>query len=116
MCCGQKRAIMPQENVNQTVLNRTILNRTAPRSNYFATPVLATAPPVIHNAAQTAGAAQAPAGWSSVGLRYLEKSPIRVRGPVTGIQYEFSAVNAVRSVDIRDAESLLGTRFFAKTG
>jgi hypothetical protein len=111
MCCGQKRATMTQGNVNHTVLNQTM-----PRSNSIATPARATAPAVISSVAQTAGAALAPAGWSSVGVRYLEKSPIRVRGPVTGIQYEFSAVNAVRSVDSRDAESLLGTRFFVKTG
>ena len=49
-------------------------------------------------------------------LRYLEKSPIRVRGPATGREYEFSAADPVRLVDARDAESLLRTRFFAKTG
>ena len=105
MCCGQKRATMTQENMNQTTL----------RSNSIATPAPAAAPPV-NNLAQKASAAQPPAGWSSVGLRYLEKSPIRVRGPATGRKYEFSAVNSVRSVDARDAESLLRTRFFARTG
>ena len=97
MCCGQKRATTTQENVNQTTL----------RSNSIAIP----AP-----AAQRASVAQPPAVWSSVGLRYLEKSPIRVRGPATGRQYEFSAVSPVQAVDARDAESLLRTRFFARTG
>jgi hypothetical protein len=105
MCCGQKRATMTQENVKQTTL----------RSNSFATPAPAAAPPVNH-LAQRASVDQPPAGWSSVGLRYLERSPIRVRGPATGRQYEFSAANSVQSVDARDAESLLNTRFFAKTG
>ena len=104
MCCGQKRATMAQENM-----------RTTPRSNFTATPVPAAAPPVT-NLAQGASAAQQPTGWSSVGVRYLEKSPIRVRGSATGTQYEFSAVNSVRPVDARDAEALLRTRFFAKTG
>lgn len=74
------------------------------------------AAPHSNNLAQSASEDQPPAGWSSVGLRYLEKSPIRVLGPATGRKYEFSAVNSVRSVDARDAESLLRTRFFAKTG
>lgn len=47
-------------------------------------------------------------------LRYLQRSPIRVRGTVTGKDYEFSAANAVRLVDARDAEPLLQTRFFAR--
>jgi hypothetical protein len=52
-------------------------------------------------------------GWSSLRLRYLEKSPIRVRGAASGREYDFSAGNPVRQVDARDAEALLRTRFFA---
>jgi hypothetical protein len=81
----------------------------------MATPAPAAAPRG-NNLGQSASADQPPAGWSAVGLRYLEKSPIRVQGPATGRKYEFSAVNSVRSVDARDAESLLRTRFFAKIG
>jgi hypothetical protein len=105
MCCGQKRASLTPESVYQTTL----------RSNSIATSAPAAARPV-KNPTQRASVAQPPPGWSSVGLRYLERSPIRVRGPATGRQYEFSAVNSVQSVDARDAESLLNTRFFAKTG
>lgn len=47
-----------------------------------------------------------------VSVRYLEKSPIRVRGTVTGRQYEFSGSRRVLSVDARDASSLLQSRFF----
>lgn len=81
----------------------------------MATPSPAAAPPVP-NPVQKREPAQPPIGWPSVGLRYLEKSPIRVRGPATGKEYDFSAANPVRAVDRRDAESLLRTRFFAKTG
>src|SRR5690349_6939854 len=109
MCCGQKRATMMQENVNRTTPQTTL------RSNPIATQAPAATPPVS-NLAPKASVAQPPAGWSSVGLRYLEKSPIRVRGPVTGTQYEFSAADPVRAVDARDAESLLHTRFFMRTG
>ena len=105
MCCGQKRATLMQED----------LNRTPPRSNSIATPSPAAATSVP-NPVQNVRPAQPPGGGSSVGLRYLEKSPIRVRGPATGRQYEFSAANPIRLIDARDAESLLRTRFFAKTG
>lgn len=49
---------------------------------------------------------------SSVPLRYLEKSPIQVRGPVTGRRYEFSGAHPVQAVDPGDAAALLRTRFF----
>jgi hypothetical protein len=51
---------------------------------------------------------------SSVSIRYLENSPIRVRGPVSGIGYEFSGSRPVQAVDARDASSLLNTRFFRR--
>jgi hypothetical protein len=49
-----------------------------------------------------------------VGLRYLERSSIRVRGPATGREYSFSAADPVQAVDTRDADALLRTRFFRK--
>jgi hypothetical protein len=52
---------------------------------------------------------------SSVSIRYLENSPIRVRGLVSGMCYEFSGSRAVQQVDARDASSLLKTRFFRRT-
>jgi len=57
-------------------------------------------------------AAPAPVPSSSVAIRYLEKSPIRVRGPVTGRYYDFSGSRSVQVVDSRDAPPLLRTRFF----
>ena len=47
-----------------------------------------------------------------VNLRYLERSPIRVRGPATGVAYQFSAAQPVQAVDARDAAALLRTRLF----
>ena len=52
--------------------------------------------------------------YSLVTLRYLESSPILVRGPATGLQYEFSGDRPVQSVDARDAAALLRTRFFSR--
>jgi hypothetical protein len=49
---------------------------------------------------------------SSVKLRYLESSPVRVRGLVTGNSYHFSAAEPAQEIDARDAVSLLNTRFF----
>lgn len=86
MCCGQNRGTVTRELEKQA----------APRSSSI---VVAPA-----------------AGWSSQSVRYLEKSAIRVRGTVTGKEYEFSAANPVRSVDARDADALLRTRFFARSG
>lgn len=47
-------------------------------------------------------------------VRYLENSPIRVRGLVSGMSYEFSGSQPVQTVDARDASSLLNTRFFRR--
>lgn len=52
--------------------------------------------------------------YSSVNLRYLERSPILVLGPATGRRYEFSGAKPVQSVDTRDLEALLRTRFFRR--
>lgn len=67
--------------------------------------------------APLSAAAQAPASspYGSVKLRYLENSPVRVRGPVTGRHYDFSASHPVQAVDPRDAAPLLRTRFFQQT-
>jgi hypothetical protein len=48
----------------------------------------------------------------AVKVRYLENSPIRVRGLATGMSYEFSGSQPVQTVDARDAPALLNTRFF----
>ena len=103
MCCGQQRETVTRETMQKTTLS----------GNSIATPAPAAAP-AVNNSPRSASAPQPV--WSSVGVRYLEKSPIRVRGPATGREYDFSAAHPVRSVDTRDAESLLHTRFFAKTG
>jgi len=47
-------------------------------------------------------------------VRYLEQSPIRVRGLYSGRFYEFSGQHPVQGVEVRDAASLLGTRFFRR--
>ena len=51
---------------------------------------------------------------SSIKVRYLESSPVRVRGLVTGSSYLFSATEPAKEIDARDAASLLNTRFFRR--
>ena len=104
MCCGQKRAVVTQEIIKPATARRD--------SNW--TPPAAT--PIVHNVPRSPSVAQPQAGWSSLQVRYLERSPIRVRGPATGKEYDFSGSNPVRLIDVRDAEALLRTRFFAKAG
>jgi hypothetical protein len=65
------------------------------------------------NSAQQTPVVQSPS-YSTVNLRYLENSPILVRGPVTGRQYEFSGAKPQQLVDVRDADALLRTGFFRK--
>ncbi len=79
-----------------------------------------TTPPVRQNVLniplapqQTVAPAQPPS--FSVSLHYLENSPIRVRGPVTGRQYDFSGSHSVQAVDSQDAQALLRTRFFRQS-
>ena len=67
----------------------------------------------LRGPALAAVSAQTPYG--SVSLRYVEKSPVRVRGPVSGRQYDFSGSHPVQAVDPRDAALLLRTRFFQQT-
>jgi hypothetical protein len=124
MCCGHKRAELWNSQSQGTTPNipRPIPgNRRAQtvRTQPSTPPVMQTTlprPPV--NAPmqsirlQPAMTTSTP--HSSVSVRYLENSPIRVRGLVSGMCYEFSGSRAVQQVDARDAASLLNTRFFRR--
>ena len=79
--------------------------RTPSRSTSFADPrpappAIAPRPPVV-------------APFGAVGLRYLARSPIVVRGPVSGIEYRFSAAQPVQRVARADREALLRTGHFS---
>lgn len=81
-----------------------------------AAPAVRESPKTESPGGETPGMVAGAAGWSSLRVRYVEQSPIRVRGPHSGKDYRFSGSDPVRLVDARDAESLLRTRFFAKAG
>lgn len=70
--------------------------------------------PYISGQAHGRTMATSSAAYAAVMLHYLERSPILVQGPVTGRPYEFSGARPDQSVDVRDAEALLRTRFFRK--
>jgi hypothetical protein len=59
-----------------------------------------------------------PAGYTpsylQITIRYLQTSPIRVKGPTSGRQYEFSGSHPIQLVDTRDAKALLRTGFFRR--
>ena len=66
-------------------------------------------PPLVRRVPAPVSASRA-----SVNIRYLEQSPIRVRGTVSGRHYDFSGAHPIQSVDDRDASWLLNTRFFRR--
>src|SRR3954469_18129619 len=95
-CCGQKRANLK----NPASLATTPANAQPASNNQQRPPAVQSTPGGM------------PPVYASVQLRYLESSPVLVRGSVTGRQYEFSAARPTQLVDTRDAQALLRTRFF----
>ena len=53
-------------------------------------------------------------GQGGVTLKYVEDSPILVRGSSTGRHYQFSGVSPVQEVDARDAMAMLRTGYFRR--
>jgi hypothetical protein len=75
-------------------------------------------PRPVYIPAQPAGMQRStsiPEPQGSVRIQYLERSPVSVREPVSGRQYDFSATNRVQKVDALDAPSLLQTKFFRRS-
>ncbi len=52
---------------------------------------------------------------SVVNLYYFGRTPVQVRGAITGQTYQFSRVSPVQPVDPRDVFSVLQTRLFRRT-
>jgi hypothetical protein len=102
-CCGQKRAAL----TSAPPAAVTLSSLTPPATNNRQ-PAIASQQLAVHTQP-----AQPSPRYSSVALRYTETSPILVKGPATGRQYQFSGPNPVQAVDARDAAALLRTRFFS---
>ena len=120
MCCGQKRSNLQQsplssarQNAHKVGNSRSQAVRTQPSMPLPAGNVSSPTPASPLTTSIPPRAAASPTS-QFVGLRYVESSPIRVRGLVSGVSYEFSGTRAVQEVDVRDASSLLNTRFFRR--
>jgi hypothetical protein len=121
MCCGQKRTELRNSQTQRTSPSVPLYGAgnspaQAVRTQSRTPPVMQTVSPVnkqirsVQPQAMTATSMQ----HSSISVRYQENSPVRVRGLVSGMCYEFSGSNPVQKVDARDASSLLSTRFFRR--
>jgi len=62
--------------------------------------------------ASGAGAGRVAMGGAVVRLRYMETSPVMVRGAVSGRYYSFSGAQPDQVVSAEDAPQLLRTSFF----
>lgn len=124
MCCGQKRTEL--RNIQAQGTSRTV-SQYAPSNNRVQDvrtqppeppPTRTGSPlrPVNTQVRSVQSQARTPTSLaqSSISIRYLENSPIRVRGLVSGMSYDFSGAAPIQQVDARDASSLLNTRFFRR--
>jgi hypothetical protein len=123
MCCGQKRAELRGRPTLRTTPNlaQSIPGNVGTRTRFTPAPVVATrvnpapslvsAPPHMRQYPTTIGSS----GFQpTINLRYIERSPIQVRGPITGRMYEFSPSQPIQPIDARDVATLLRTRFFLR--
>jgi hypothetical protein len=122
MCCGQKRTELRNSQApgtSRTVPQYSTSNRAqAVRAQPSAPPMRTVSPLQPANpqtrSIQPQAATTTSTPNSSISVRYLENSPIRVRGLVSGMSYNFSGAVPVQQVDARDASCLLNTRFFRR--
>ena len=123
MCCGQKRTALRNSQVQGSARSvpRTSGNRRAEAvqtqpSAPPSTPMASRRQPAHTQTQSIPPQAATPVSTqqSSISVRYVETSPIRVRGLVSGIRYEFSRAVPTQQIDARDAPSLLNTRFFRR--
>ena len=105
MCCGHRRSEWQSSQAPMRSIPRSAL--TEPEKTAVR-PVAGAATPnsLSGNSQTTTG--------SSIKIRSVEASPLRVRGLFTGRSYAFTSSQPVQSVDARDAASLLNTRYFRR--
>jgi len=124
MCCGQKHSELRNSQAQRTA--RSVPQYVSGNSHAQAVRTQPSAPPAMQTVlphppvntqirgVQPRAPTPISVAQSSISLRYLENSPIRVRGSVSGKYQEFSGSHPVQLVDARDASSLLNTRFFRR--
>lgn len=108
MCCGSKRSAFRNAS-------------TVPRAPITAPPISQPSSKRLHlpdatgrNLAGTTAFISPQASFPEVTLHYLEMAVIRVWGPVTGRQYEFTGARPTQSVDPRDAAVLTRSGLFRR--
>ena len=123
MCCGQKRAALRSSSAATTRGPSPGVPRSMPpqgfRPQSYQPPQVQTVSRPTSNlvarlSPPPARVASPSSPNGSVIVRYVEHSPIRVQGSQTGRMYEFSGQQPIQAVDMRDAASLLATRFFRR--
>ena len=124
MCCGQKRTELRNSQAQWTTRSvppHGLGNSQVQAAQTQPSALLAThtaSPRPLANPQTQSFQPHAPAlvsvPQSSISVRYLEKSPIRLHGVVSGMYYEFSGSRPIQRVDARDAPFLLSTRFFRR--
>lgn len=102
------RSYVPANRPNQS------LQVGALRPQAVATGVVQPAAPLRNGGRQSLPHSDGSTPHATTAIRYLEASPVRVQGLISGRAYEFSALQPVQTVDARDATSLLNTRFFRR--
>jgi hypothetical protein len=103
MCCGHRRSEWQSSQAPMRSIQRSA---TEPGKSAVRPAAAAAIPKSDGNWQTTTG--------SSIKIRSVEASPLRVRGLVTGHSYEFTSSQPVQTVDARDAASLLNTRYFRR--
>jgi hypothetical protein len=124
MCCGQKRAELrnsQQSASTQSVPAHYSGSSLAQASSSQRSMLQVTQLALPHlladqqtRSSQPQPPTPVPTPQSSISVRYLERSSIRVRGVVSGLYYEFSDSRPIQWVDTRDAPYLLNQRFFRR--
>ena len=104
-CCGQKREAL--RNSARTMAGPAPTPAAPKAPGFQRSPPPAPAPPAVQPAQTPPGASHA-----VVLLEYLQRSPVRVRGPISGREYEFSAASRTQRVAAADAPALLRSGFF----
>jgi hypothetical protein len=125
MCCGQKRTELRS---NSSPLTARTASATSSHQQTRPVPAQATvrtltrptgkaaqSRPIYTQAQTMRSPTQFTSPFFPVSVQYLEHSPIRVRGAVSGRHYDFSSSRPAQSVDRRDVPGLLRTGFFRQS-
>jgi hypothetical protein len=108
MCCGSKRSASRNTSTPSRAPSTTPLvpQHASERAHIPGAPG--------RNPAATRASISPRASFLPVTLEYLETAAIRVWGPVTGRQYDFSGAQPAQGLDPRDAAALARSGLFRR--